>query len=89
MLSVIIPVGFFYVGPVVTSFEWPWIIPWLWIIPVGFFGGWSLIFLPGAIAAHEFPPRLNRFGFWARRIVAWVAPAVVALAASALASNLF
>lgn len=53
-------------------------LEWLWAAPLRFFVGWSLMFLPGAIAAHEgrFPLYADRLG--GRRAVACVVPAVAA-----------
>ncbi len=43
-----------------------------WIIPVWFFGGWALMLLPGAIAAHESAPVPSARRLGLRRIVACV-----------------
>jgi len=52
---------------------------WLWAVPLRFFAGWSLMFLPSAVGALECTPQTRAEGVGARRIVACVVPAIAAL----------
>jgi len=58
---------------------WPRFEGWgaFWALPVWFFGGWCLMFLPGAIAAYEFVPGSRGTGSWIERIAGWVAPVIL------------
>lgn len=61
----------------------------IWMIPVGFFVGWSLMFLPGTIAAFEFVPAAEGKSIAAKRVIAWIAPGIVAFTVVILASSLW
>lgn len=62
---------------------------WASSIPLGFFAGWALMFLPGAIAAHECTPRSATVRPLLKQVVGWLAPAIVALTLTAAITLLF
>jgi hypothetical protein len=49
--------------------------PWFWMVPVGFFTGWGLLFLPGAVAAQEYVPGGGGERSLLKPPLAWLAPA--------------
>ena len=57
-------------------------------IPIMFFAGWSLMFLPGAVAARECTPGTRKVGPAAIRRVVWIVPAVTAFMALWLTGRL-
>lgn len=64
-----------------AAWGWPPIAgpEWLWAAPLRVFAGWCLMFLPGALAAHERAPMLRTEGLWIRRAATCVTPAIAAL----------
>lgn len=51
------------------------------MLPARFFSGWALLFLPGAVAAHEYPPVPRESVPFGIRVSAWSTPAVCGLIA--------
>lgn len=52
---------------------------WTWLVPVRVFEGWSLMYLPGAVAAHHCVPRPPTEVSRPKRIIALLAPAIAGL----------
>jgi len=71
--SVLSPLRLLFIG----SEEW-----WRWALaaPGGFFAGWALMFLPGAIAGCECRPDPSSARSLSKRMAGWFVPPLVALA---------
>jgi hypothetical protein len=55
-------------------------LAWFWMAPLQFFTGWSLMFLPGAVASHELTPQEGR-GALSKQLIVWGGPPIVGLVA--------
>ncbi len=53
---------------------------WFWMAPLQFFTGWSLMFLPGAVASHELRPQEERVAL-IKQLIVWAGPPMVGLVA--------
>jgi hypothetical protein len=65
----------------------PW--PWPLLVPVGFFFGWGLMFLPGAVAAQEYPPMRSEQRSPLKALLAMGAPAAAWIVADSLTKFVF
>jgi hypothetical protein len=64
------------VMPILASFGYELGSRYLTLFPTRFFAGWALMFLPGAVAAHDYAPMPREQVGLRRQIVGCCAPAV-------------